>query len=550
VLNNNYILIKNGTLVSREYDSSKRDILIRGKKILEIKEGIKGKKGWDVIDAQGKMVSPGFMSVHSHDDFYLPLKEHPQLLKSMLYQGITTSVGGNCGISNYPIMKNQLKNIESYQGFLHYKKADYRWETLGEYLEILEGNIILNYIPLVGHGTLRVLCNGFEKNLGEKARSLLKQQLRDCLDQGCFGMSSGLMYMPGTFSTTDELVELVKILQDYPRTLYSSHLRGYSDTYVESVKEAIEIGKKTGVRVQCSHLGPFGVKFGPKIEEVLDLMDDANKGGVPISHDSLAYCGGSTTIMALLPPWSYRNGLEKFLKDLKSDNFYGKVIDYLESYVPKWPSWEGTGWTDNFVRSLGWANLYVLSAQNQDFVGKNFQQIGGERGIDKHEALREVLIEEKGSAIMYMAGVGSCIDDTGDMSYFDTMIEHPRCIITVDAIFSPDGRTMPYAYGTFPRIVNRYVKTKRTMTLKGAIERFSSKVAELFDIKDRGYLKEGAYADIVIFDLEKMRDYPDVFAAKPKLSSGVEYLLINGKAVIDNGRFNETLNGEVIKNTK
>jgi len=544
----NSILIKNGTLVSKDHDSVQSDILITGERIASIAPNIPTQKGWKTIEAAGKIVAPGFLSIHSHDDFYLPLKEHPQLLKSVLYQGVTTSIGGNCGISNYPILKTAMKELDSYQGFLHYSEPRYEWENLQEYLDHIEGRIIVNYIPLVGHGTLRILNNGFSRQLTGEPKENLVRMLRNCLDQGAFGMSSGLMYMPGTFSTTDELIELTTILKEYPNTLYSSHMRGYSDTYIESVRETIEIGERTGVRVQCSHLGPFGVVHGPKIDQVLALLHEAEERGVRVGYDSLSYCGGSTTIMALLPPWSYENGLTTFLENIRDDGFFNKVIDYLESYVPKWPSWEGSGWTDNFVRSLGWENLFVLSAENQETVGKNFVQIGQERGITTHQAFREVLIEEKGSAIMYMAGVGACIDDKGNMSYFDKMIEDPMCIVTVDAIYQSDGRTMPYAYGTFPRIIDRYVNTKKTMTLRNAIERFTSQVAEMFGLTDRGFLREGAFADLVIFDLSSMKDYPDVFAAKPPLSTGIEYLLVNGQLVIDKRVYKERLAGRVIRN--
>jgi N-acyl-D-amino-acid deacylase len=543
------ILIKNGTLVSRDHDSSRKDLLIEGGKIVAIEDSIKQSAGLHVIDAEDRIVSPGFLSVHSHNDFYLPLKEHPKLLKGILFQGVTTSVGGNCGISNYPLNADRVKEIENYQGFLRYREADYRWATLEEFLGRMEGNIVLNYIPLVGHGTMRVICNGFEKELGPEPASCLKKMLKDCMEQGCFGMSSGLMYMPGTFSTTGELIELCSILNDYKVAVYASHLRGYSDTFLQSVNEAIEIGRETGVRVQCSHLGPFGVKYGHLIDRALDMIREANRQGVIISFDSLAYCGGSTTIMALIPPWAYENGLEDFLENIKDDGFYGRMMDYIESYIPKWPSWEGTGWTDNFVRCLGWDNLFVLGAKNEDFSGKNFIQIGRERGVDRREALRDVLIEERGSAVMYMAGVGSCIDDKGDMSYFDRMIEDPMCTYTIDAIFSSGGRTMPYAYGTFPRIIDRYVKKKGTITLKDAVERFTCKVAQLFNIKERGYLRTGASADIVIFDLENMEDHPDIFTSEPELATGVEHLLINGKVVIENRALKEVLAGEVIKNT-
>jgi len=252
--------------------------------------------------------------------------------------------------------------------------------------------------------------------------------------------------------------------------------------------------------------------------------------------------------MAIIPPWAYSNGLEKFLADIRNDDFYKKVIDCMENYIPVWPSWEGTGWTDNFVRSLGWENLFVLGAKNKDFVGKNFIQIGMDRKINKYEALRQVLFEENASAIMYMAGVGTCIDDNQDMSYFDRMIENPMSLIAVDAIFSRGGNTMPYAYGTFPRIINRYVKQKKTLTLKETVEKFTNRVSEKFNINDRGYLRKDAYADIAIFNLEDVKDYPDIFSDKPLLPTGIKYLLVNGSPVIEGEKFNsEILAGEIVQ---
>ncbi|MHB1376043.1 MAG: N-acyl-D-amino-acid deacylase family protein, partial [Candidatus Humimicrobiaceae bacterium] len=260
--NDSTILIKNGTLVSSEYDSEKKDILIAGKKIKSIENSITAKEGWKVIDADKLMVTPGFLSIHSHDDFYLPLKEHPQLLKSLLYQGITTSISGNCGISNYPIDKSRLKELISYQGFIYYKKPEFNWSNVGEYLEYIKGKMVFNLIPLAGHGTIRVIKNGFKKELSTSTLDNMKKMLEECMNEGCLGMTSGLMYMPGTFSTTDELIEMVNVLSKYKNRIYTSHLRGYSDTFIESVNEAIKIGRETGVAVLCSHLGPFGVKFG------------------------------------------------------------------------------------------------------------------------------------------------------------------------------------------------------------------------------------------------------------------------------------------------
>jgi N-acyl-D-amino-acid deacylase len=358
------------------------------------------------------------------------------------------------------------------------------------------------------------------------------------------------MYSPGTFVNTKELISMAKKLSRHKNTIYSSHLRGYSHTYIESIEEAIEISKQTGIPVQCSHLGPFGIQFGPKIPEALSLIEKANNSGLPVQFDTLAYCGGSTTIMALIPPWAYENGIDNFLNEIKNYKFFYELIKSIEDYIPKWPSWEGNGWTDNFIKCLGWDNLYVLGTQNKDYVGKNFIQIAEANNIHKSNALRKILLEEKGNTILYMAGVGSCKGkkEEDDMEFFDMLVEHPLGLVTVDAIFNKGGRTMPYAYGTFPRIIDRYVKNKKSLTIQDAIKKFTCNAAKRFNISDRGYLKENTYADIIIFDLENMKDYPDMFSDNPPLSKGVEYIFINGKCLIDNGVFNGSRNGRVIKN--
>lgn len=545
-----YILIKNGSLVSKNHNSEKNDILVKGKKIVKINQKIEENDDWKVIDAEGRIVSPGFINFHSHCDLYFINKEHLKLYEPLLFQGVTTCLGGNCGFSIFPITKGNLKSFNEYINFLLYKEIDYKWEGFKEYIKYIDNNILFNFASLTGCGTLRVNAAGFKRELDEKESNIMDKLLVETLDNGSFGISSGLMYMPGTFSNTDEIIRLAKIAKKYPNTTYSSHMRGYSDTFIESVKEVIEIGEETGIKVNCSHLGPFGIKFGPKIEEVLKLIEDARERGIDISYDSLSYPGGNTTILAIFPPWAYEKGTEKFLKDIKKDSFYKKAINYMETYIPKWPSWEGNGWTDNFVRSLGWENIIVLGTKNKDIFGKNFIQIAKERNTNLYETLRDVLIEENADITIYFKGVGGALNYDSDegMKYFDMMIENKLCLPCVDTVFSKKGITMPFVYGTYPRIINRYVKRKKTLTLKDTIERFTCNVAERIGIKKRGYLKEGYFADIVVFDFDNYRDYPDIFSKKPKYATGVEHLLINGKLSIEKGKNNNIKAGAIIKN--
>ena len=550
IMIDNYILIKDGYLVSKDYDSEKNDILVKGERIVKICPKIEENDDWKVIDAEGRIVSPGFINFHSHCDLYFINKEHLKLYEPLMFQGVTTSLCGNCGFSIFPITKRNLRSFNKYINFLLYKEIDYKWGGFKEYIKYIDNNILFNFASLTGCGTLRVNAAGFKRELDEKELNIMDKLLIETLDNGSFGISSGLMYMPGTFSNTGEIIRLAKIAKKYPNTIYSSHMRGYSDTFIQSVKEVIEIGEKTGIKVNCSHLGPFGIKFGPKIEEVLKLIEDARDRGIDISYDSLSYPGGNTTIMAIFPPWAYEKGTEKFLKDIKNDSFYRKVIDYMETYIPKWPSWECDGWTDNFIRSLGWENIIILGTKNKNIFGKNFIQVAEERNTNLYETLRDVLIEENTNITIYFRGVGGALDYNSEvgMEYFDMMIENKLYLPCVDTVFSKSGISMPFLYGTYPRIINRYVKNKKTLMLKDVIERFTCNVAERIGIKKRGYLRGGYFADIVIFDYDNYKDYPDIFSSKPKYSTGVEYLLINGNFAIKKGRNMKIKAGKVIRN--
>ena len=546
----NYTLIKNGILVDKNYDSEKNDILVKGEKIVEVSPKIERNDNFKIIDAKERIVSPGFISFHSHCDLYFFNKEHKKLYEPLMFQGVTTCLGGNCGFSIFPITENNRKYFNDYVNVLLFKEIDYKWGGFKEYIKYIENKILLNFASLTGCGTLRVNAAGFKRVLSKKELDVMDKLLIETLDDGAFGISSGLMYMPGTFSTTNELIRLAKIAKKYPNAIYTSHTRGLSETFIDAIKEVIEIGEKTGIKVSCSHLGPIGVKFGPKIEEALEIIEDARKSGIDISYDSLSYPGGNTTIMAIFPPWAYEKGIEKFLKDIKENSFYKKVINYIETYIPKWPSWKGDGWTDNFVRSLDWENIILVGAKNKNIDGKNFIQISKERNTNLYETLREVLIEENAELNVYLRGVGTALDyeNDKDMKYFDMMVENKLCLPCVDAVFSKSGTSVPFLYGTYPRIINRYVKKRRTLTLKEAVERFTCNIAERIGIKKRGYLKEGYFADIVIFDYENYKDYPDFSGRNNKFATGVEYLFVNGKLAIEGAKNNNITAGAIIKN--
>ena len=466
-----------------------------------------------------------------------------------MFQGITTNVAGNCGFSFFPVKKERTPELKDYQGFFYYRDLPIDWESAEEFFERLENRIMQNYIPLIGHGSLRVNAAGFRKQLSKSEESEMESMLRESLESGCFGLSTGLMYMPGTFSDTDELIRMTKITKEYPNTIYTSHLRGYSATFIEAVKECIEIGRICEIPVQISHIGPFGVKYGTKIEEALGVIDDARSEGIEVVYDSLSYCGSDTLGVALFPPWSYADGIEEFLENLRKPDFWAEVSNAMQTYVPKWPSWEDNGWTDNFFECCGIENVYVQSAENGDLIGKSLVEIGEERKVDGWEALRQITIEEKANFNIFLDGIGGDLYHDSDQKHFDALIEHPVGLYSVDAIFDSHGISWLEAYGAFPRIIDKHVKKKQSLKLQDVIERMTSKVAERFNISDRGYLREGCKADIVVFDFEEIQDNPALFGKSPRYASGIEHVLINGEPAIADAKRGEAMAGRVIRNT-
>jgi N-acyl-D-amino-acid deacylase len=543
-----HLLITNGTLVSKDHACERGDVLVAGERIASIAPHIQARDGWKVVDAAGRVVAPGFMNIHSHADFHLPIPEHAELYQRLLYQGITTNVGGQCGFSFFPLRRERRKELDDYQGFLLYRDVEPEWGDCEQYFGFLEGRMLFNYAQLVGHGTLRVNAAGLAERLNQEQMQDMTRMLEESLDAGCFGLSSGLMYMPGTFADTAELVALARAAKRHPNTLYASHLRGYSATFIEAVQEIIRVGREADIPVQVSHLGPFGVKNGYKIQMAIELMEKARKEGIDVAYDSLGYCGSDTLAIALFPPSSYSRGLDRFLEDIRGDSFWNEIVRRMQTDVPQWPSWEGNGWTDNFVECCGIENIYVLGSRDPAFIGKTFMSLGEEWNVDAWEALRRVVLAERADFKIFIDGIGGELYGSPGQPNFDAMIEHPLCINSVDEVFDRSGRSWLEAWGSFPHIVRRYVREKKTLELQPVVERFTSRVAERLGIGDRGFLRKGCFADIVVLDLENYRDHPALFAQEPRHATGVEQLLINGKPVIENGSLNHILPGQLIRN--
>jgi len=499
-----------------------------------------------VIDANGLVVSPGFIDIHSHSDLALLINPRAE---SKIRQGVTTEVTGNCGSSAAPTNKETLSFLKDEWG-LEANEVAWDWSTFGEYLDRLQKQgIALNVASLVGHGTVRTAVMGVDNRSPtrdelEEMKSLVAQSMED----GAFGMSTGLVYLPGCYADTSELIELCKVVARY-RGIYTSHTRGERETIVEALKEAIEIGEKAGVSVQVSHNCP---KWGgsEKLMEMFDLYEKARARGVDVTMDNDAHTDLNPELSYVLPQWAQTGGAEKIIERLKNTELRERIKK--EIVEDKYP---GPGYC-GLVKHGRWDRIFLLNCKkNKDLIGKNFEEIAKVKGAkDPFDAYFDLIIEEKGEA--------SALFNYIDENDIRTVLKFHLMMVSSDgsayAPYGPLGKIdgySPCSYGEYPYILERYVREEKIISLQEAIRKMTSFPAQKLGLKDRGLIKEGIWADIVVFDIKRIKDratsrYPYTFplANYPhKYPEGIEYVLVNGQVVIEKGEHKGVLPGEVLR---
>jgi len=499
-----------------------------------------------VIDANGLVVSPGFIDIHSHSDLALLINPRAE---SKIRQGVTTEVTGNCGSSAAPTNKETLSFLKDEWG-LEANEVAWDWSTFGEYLDRLQKQgIALNVASLVGHGTVRTAVMGVDNRSPtrdelEEMKSLVAQSMED----GAFGMSTGLVYLPGCYADTSELIELCKVVARY-RGIYTSHTRGERETIVEALKEAIEIGEKAGVSVQVSHNCPKWGGSG-KLMEMFDLYEKARARGVDVTMDNDAHTDLNPELSYVLPQWAQTGGAEKIIERLKNTELRERIKK--EIVEDKYP---GPGYC-GLVKHGRWDRIFLLNCKkNKDLIGKNFEEIAKVKGAkDPFDAYFDLIIEEKGEA--------SALFNYIDENDIRTVLKFHLMMVSSDgsayAPYGPLGKIdgyYPCSYGEYPYILERYVREEKIISLQEAIRKMTSFPAQKLGLKDRGLIKEGIWADIVVFDIKRIKDratsrYPYTFplANYPhKYPEGIEYVLVNGQVVIEKGEHKGVLPGEVLR---
>jgi N-acyl-D-amino-acid deacylase len=542
------VVIRNGKILDGTGNPWYRaDVGIEGERIREI--GVLPSSSAElVIDASGLLVSPGFIDIHSHSDLVFPLPDNAAILSPFVCQGITTQVIGNCGISPSPVNKDSLPLMKGYLALITARDIPWNWSSFGDYLAVLEKTgIVMNVAALVGQGAIRFWVMGAKsEEPTETEREEMRTLLARTMEQGAIGMSTGLVYPPGMWTTTDGLIDLCHVVARYGG-VFTSHVRGSSETAIESEKEIIEIGRKTGVRVEHSHHEAFGKVHWPKVKETIRMDEKARSEGIDIAFDVIPYMAANTYLTASFPPWSLEGGVPKLIERLSDKETRAKIRHDVEHKIPEWPPWKPGGWAHNLVEATGWENislLYLGSQKNRELLGKSLAEVGRMRGKDPFDAAADLVIEEKGDVMALYAGVSG---DPTDEEHLKLLLRHPLASMCSDAILVGKGIPHPAAYGTFPRVIGRYGRDLKLFTIEEAVRKMTSLPSQRMSLKERGLLLKGYFADIVAFKPETIIDnatYDNPF----QFPTGIEYVLINGKLVVERGKHNtKVLAGKVLR---
>lgn len=491
------------------------DVAIAGDKIAEVARSISGRAG-RVLAAEGLAVAPGFVDIHSHSDYYLLINP---LAESKIRQGVTTEVGGNCGYSAAPIGGAALEQRRSI--YKDQFQLDLDWADLQDYGSRLSAKkISVNFAPLIGHNTIRASTMGLEDRQPSRAElARMVQQVQDAMRQGAFGLSTGLAYSPACFSEMDELVALARAASRYGRIL-SCHMRSEGEGLLESLQEIIEVARRAKVSLQISHLKTLGEANWPKIERAFTLIEGAISEGVEISCDRYPYLAANTGLQALLPKWALDGGPQAMEARLKDAGLREKIKLEIGATHPDESYWQGV-----FISR-------VSLVEDKFLAGKSIAQAAIEAGMGAADFMLDLLLKERFNVeAIYFS---MCEEN------MKRIMAKPYVMVASDsgsvAPYGPlgEGAPHPRAYGTFVRAIGHLARQERLFTMAEAIRKMTSAPCKKAGITMRGAIKNGFFADLVIFDPSNLIDHA-TYKEPALYPSGIEWVIVNGQITVEKG---------------
>jgi N-acyl-D-amino-acid deacylase len=483
------------------------------------------------IDASGLVVAPGFIDMHNHSDYTILAEPKSE---SMFRQGVTTMVLGESrsagpikpGVNDDPRSRQDGTTVD--------------WTTLGGYFQRLERqHMATNIASYVGEEQVWTYVKGYGQSAATQGElDAMKQLIAQAMEEGAMGLSTALLEPPSSLATTDNLVELAKVAKQYGG-IYASHIRDEGERVFQAVDEAIQVGRGASIPVDILHMKIAHKSLWGRVNEIIAMVQKARDAGVAVTANVYPYTAGQNNLSSIIPPWAHDGGRDRMVERLRDPAARRRMHDEILQGLPNWYNhYQATG--------DGWAGMILVSMQserNKPFQGKRMSELIAARGGDPVNVLFDLLVEEGGTVPTVFFH-----HSEPDMQL---VLKQPWTSIGSDgAAVNPDGPTgrshpHPRYYGTFPRVLGRYVRELHVLTLPEAVKKMTSMNADKIGIKDRGRLREGMWADITIFDPNRVIDRA-TFENPHQFPLGIEYVIVNGAVTVDREQHTGALAGRVI----
>lgn len=521
------ILIKNGTVVdgtgSKPY---KKNIAIKDEKMYFVDDTVEANR---VIDAEGRIVTPGFIDTHSHSSM---LVIEDSYLAPKLFQGITTELVAQDGMGPAPVNNETVKPWKKAMAGLE-GEYDYEWDwrNVEEYLNKVDKlDLGPNIAYLAPHGNVRMVSMGLEnrKPTAEEQKRM-NEELQKAFDAGAFGMSTGMIYPPCVYADVDEFIELGKVIKKNGG-VFVTHQRSEADAMLESMDEILKIAREGGCRTHFSHFKICGKNNWDLIPGILKKLDDAKEEGLTISFDQYPYVAGSTMMSVILPPWVHDGGTDKLIERLNDEKLREKMKKDIKEGIPGW---------DNFIDFAGLEGIYITFVKNEEsekYVGMNLIELGEATGKDPYDAIFDLIRDEE--------NIVGLVDFYGKEEHIKTFMLRDEQNVCTDGIIG--AKPHPRLYGAFARVLGKYCRDEKVFPVEVAIRKMTGKAADTIGLTDRGYLKDGYAADILVIDFDNIKDNGDYTNPK-KLATGIDYSIVNGNILIDEGKATPKKAGKVLR---
>ncbi|HEY6393844.1 MAG TPA: D-aminoacylase [Candidatus Binataceae bacterium] len=523
------LLIRNGTVIDGSGAARfKADVAIENGAIAAVIESAQAPSSTAAreLDASGAIVAPGFIDIHSHSDWIAPIPEHASILKPFLMQGVTTFVGGNCGFSTAPVRHGRTAMLDESGRMLSERKFEWNWQEVSEFgAHLKRQGLALNVAHLAGHGSIRLSVMGADA--GEPSPEQLRAMramLERAMADGAVGLSTGLGYFPGMIAKPAELAAMAEVAGAAGGIL-TSHLRAYSVRSVMyssdtphnllAVREMMEVARAARVPLQISHLIFVGRQTWDTVGEVLADIERARNEGLDVAFDTFPYTLGNTTIRVIFPAWSQTN-LEELLDSKEGWQRLRETFRPLAPFI-------------HDSAQLMWA----VKPELAHYEGKFFGEIADAMKLDPIDAYLTIA-RESGTRARVLLHLYS--GDDSDEHALRAAMAHPLNLFEMDTILTSHGHDNPASYGTYPKVLGHYVRELGLLSLENAVHKFTGMAAARMRLKNRGLVRTGYAADLCVFDPGTISCDADYRA--PKLRPhGIEHVLVNGRSVVDSGRW-------------